>query len=146
MRMQISAINNPYLAKLHQLPSTKPAAEAIENLNSAGCEIDIALTEKPWLTEPGLECIDTMDEYISFKQMDAHISLGIMKAHHDAFIDKLRSTHPELANKSFSFTINDQGDFEIVDPENNLSSNDVEYLTQHNSPSKCVSETLSERP
>lgn len=128
--MDISAVNQAYLTKLHQLPAKPPIAHAVEDARPDDGEINALLSEKPWLTEPGLECIDSMEEYISFKKMSAHISLEIMKTHYEGFIDKLRITHPELANKNFSFTINSQGSLEVLDPENTLSSEDRDYLAE----------------
>ena len=128
--MDISAVNQAYLTKLHQLPAKPPVAQAVEHAKPDDGEINALLGKKPWLTEPGLECIDSMEEYISFKKVDAHITLEIMKTHYEAFIDKLRNTRPELVNKNFSFTINDQGGLEVLDPDNVLSSEERSYLTE----------------
>nr|WP_314575154.1 hypothetical protein [uncultured Pseudomonas sp.] len=128
--MDISTVNQASLIKLHQLPAKPLIAQAVEHAKPDDGEINTLLGEKPWLTEPGLECIDSVEEYISFKKMDAHISLGIMKIHYEAFIDRLSNTHPELANKNFSFTINDQGALEVLDPDNVLSSEERSYLKE----------------
>ncbi|MFY1664698.1 hypothetical protein [Pseudomonas sp. Pseu.R1] len=128
--MNISNVSSMHLASLDQSAGKRPVPDANESVKQEPQKIQPASAETPWLTEPGLECIDSMEEYISVKKTLACISLEIMKSQYESFIDKLRAERPELANKSFSFTINSQGNFEVSDPQGVLNSEEIECLTQ----------------
>jgi len=86
--------------------------------------------DKPWLSEPNLKDVETMEDYLSIKKTEATISLKLAKDDYLRFREELAKTHPDLASKSFGFTVDAAGNFTILTPQNNLSQSEKSWLTE----------------
>jgi len=100
------------------------------------------IDEKPWLSEPNLKNVETMDDYLLIKRTEAKLSLELAKIHYEAFRERLSKTHPELASKHFGFTVDASGNFTIVDPKNSLSQSEKAWLAKQLSEYRGLKENL----
>ena len=94
--------------------------------------------EKPWLLEPHLKTVNTMEDYLSIKKVEAKIALELAKIEFAAFRKDLEKVKPELASKHFGFSISEEGSFTILDPRNNLSEAETDWLTEQLGQYRCL--------
>lgn len=109
-------------AGLHQSLETRPPEPAV-------VEKEIK-DDKPWLSEPNLENVESMEVYLSIKKIDAAVALEVAKSLYQDFREQLSEINPELASKHFGFTVDASGSFRILDPHNNLTQSEKVWLTE----------------
>lgn len=84
--------------------------------------------KEPWLTEPGYELASNLKEYVAWKSMEVMLDLGLAKLAHDSFMKKLADTHPEIASKSFGFTLDADASIKIIDYNKVLTDSEQRFL------------------
>lgn len=71
----------------------------------------------------------TKEEYLEQMEVFATIELEIQQCHVDKIRTELGVLRPEIASKNFSYTLGDEGQIKILDPEHSLTEHELEYLT-----------------
>lgn len=83
--------------------------------------------EQPWLNESGLPFF-TKSRFIWHQEMASKIDLNFMLMRYDDIRNKLRDSHPELAEKKFGFTLDESANLTILDYNNILSNQERDFL------------------
>ncbi|WP_122417281.1 hypothetical protein [Pseudomonas viridiflava] len=72
----------------------------------------------------------TKDRYLIFTELEACNELGNQYAFFNLFKAQVSDTRPDLAEKSFSFTLGDDAEIKILDSGKSLSDDDLKWLTR----------------
>lgn len=86
--------------------------------------------DKPWLKDPGFEHLRSMSEYIAVKKQHAELQLARIERTFDSFKNKLSETHPELAAKLFSFSLDENGGIKVLVHEGNIADAEKGWIAQ----------------
>ncbi|WP_243248398.1 hypothetical protein [Pseudomonas maioricensis] len=86
--------------------------------------------EKPWLTDPGYEHFTTREEYVWMKKACNEIYFALTQTTYSRFMKDLADTHPELADKSFGFTLSSSASIKILDYKGSLTEAEKTLLTE----------------
>ncbi|MEE4787092.1 hypothetical protein V2K52_06160 [Pseudomonas alliivorans] len=71
----------------------------------------------------------TKDQYLIFASMEASIELSNQYSFFCHFKEQILDARPDLAEKSFSFTLGDDAEIKILDTGKSLSDDDLNWLT-----------------
>ena len=93
--------------------------------------------EEPWkgrtvLYSEGSETITrpmTKTEYLKSQKTMLALDLEIQQCQFDRFRGKLIELRPDLAGKQFSYTLGDDAQVKIIDPDNIFSGEQLEWVT-----------------
>ncbi|WP_122723616.1 hypothetical protein, partial [Pseudomonas viridiflava] len=72
----------------------------------------------------------TKEQYLTFARMEASIELSNQYSFFCYFKEQILDTRPDLAEKSFSFTLGDDAEIKILDSGKSLSDDDLKWLTR----------------
>lgn len=86
--------------------------------------------KEPWLTEPGYEHVRDRKEYVSCKRAEVVIDLALTRCSYNSFMRELSDSHPEIASKSFGFTLDADASIKIIDYTNSLTDDDKHVLIE----------------
>ena len=86
--------------------------------------------EQPWLAEPNMKGIKSMAAYLSVKQVEASIALELAKVAYTSFKNEVYNLRPELASRNFSIGVDGNGNIQILDPRETLSTEERMWLTE----------------
>ncbi|MBA1232120.1 hypothetical protein G7013_20955 [Pseudomonas viridiflava] len=85
--------------------------------------------KEPWLSEPVGSLITNREQYVAREKSFNAIDLRLMQISYDAYRKELLTTHPEVANKKFGFTLDENAALKIIDYDNSLNEADKAVLT-----------------
>lgn len=104
-------------------------AETVESTSSVAKDPPFyEYQEEPWLTEPGYELASNRKDYVMWKSIEVMLDLGLAKCAYDSFMKKLADTHPEIASKSFGFTLDADASIKIIDYNEVLTDSERRFL------------------
>lgn len=86
--------------------------------------------EKPWLTEKGFENCRDREDYVLHKKRVMEIDLSLKQIRYTVFMKKLAETHPEIAEKNFGFTLDEDASIKIIDYNDSLTDSEKNVLTE----------------
>ncbi|RMT81998.1 hypothetical protein [Pseudomonas viridiflava] len=86
--------------------------------------------KEPWLAEPASEMFNNHEHYVAYKKIFSAMELDLMRITYDAYRKELADTHPEIASKNFSFTLDEDASLKIIDYDNNLTETEKAILTE----------------
>lgn len=71
----------------------------------------------------------TKAEYLSYEESMTTLCLGIQQYDFDRFREKLVELRPDLAGRKFSYTLGDDAQVKIIDPENLFNGEQLQWMT-----------------
>jgi hypothetical protein len=71
----------------------------------------------------------TKAEYLDYEKSMAALCMEIQQCHIDSFRKKLVELRPDLADRKFSYTLGDDAQVKLIDPENLFDEEQLQWMT-----------------
>jgi len=120
------------------IPTPAPDHKTVQEKKEAFAQAFYTKKEEPWrgtfyqysdYTGTNETREMTKDQYIDSMKRKSELQLRILRSDHDKFQRNLMSIRPDLAQKNFSFTLGDDAELMILDPNGTLSPGEKNLLT-----------------
>ncbi|RRV06761.1 hypothetical protein EGJ27_13465 [Pseudomonas sp. v388] len=86
--------------------------------------------KEAWLTEPGYEDVKNREEYVARKKSMDQIDLALIQLTYTQFKDALQTTHPDIAKKSFGFTLGPDTNLKVISYSDSLTEAECSSINE----------------
>lgn len=112
------------------VPATTPKQTVVSGTQSSVNSAFYTYQKEPWLTEPGYEHITNREEYVRAKKSMSELDLALLQITYNQFNNHLADVEPEIAKKSFGFTLGADANLKIISYDNSLTDAERSRLSE----------------